>query len=589
MTANDFALDDMKEIINDFLVEADELIISLDNNLVKLEEAPDDLELLNEIFRAAHTIKGTSGFLGLEQVTTLTHKMEDILNKLRKSEIVVTPRIMDILLKSLDYLKMLLNNVRANKNEEVDLEDILQRLTEALKNPQDYEIDDDGEENQFQSPGSAMNNEKPDGGLSDASVSPDSPVESVVSQKSAVCTADKKAVEQTIRVDVARLDAMINLMGELVLGRNTLVQIVNQLNKEQENLNHLEQINQVTASVNFITTELQLAVMKMRMQPIGKVFKKFPRMVRDLARDAGKQIELKTCGEETELDKSVIEEIGDPLVHVIRNSCDHGIETPEERKAAGKPEKGNIVLTAGQQGSNIIIKIEDDGRGLEVEAIRRKAVEKGLAGQAEVDAMTDREVFRFIFEAGFSTAKKVTDVSGRGVGMDVVRTNIEKLNGLIELDSRKGVGTTIVIKLPLTLAIIQGLLVESNREIFVLPLSSVFETIKTSQTQVYYVNQKPVFKLRDEIIPLINMDIIYSRTSGFSMCEKPYIIVVGLADKKLGINIDKFLGQEEVVIKSLGQFLGTTEGVAGATIMGDGRIRLIVDLVGLFKLAKRIG
>ncbi|MDD5426135.1 MAG: chemotaxis protein CheA [candidate division Zixibacteria bacterium] len=589
MTANDFALDDMKEIINDFLVEADELIISLDNNLVKLEEAPDDLELLNEIFRAAHTIKGTSGFLGLEQVTTLTHKMEDILNKLRKSEIVVTPRIMDILLKSLDYLKMLLNNVRANKNEEVDLEDILQRLTEALKNPQDYEIDDDGEENQFQSPGSAMNNEKPDGGLSDASVSPDSPVESVVSQKSAVCTADKKAVEQTIRVDVARLDAMINLMGELVLGRNTLVQIVNQLNKEQENLNHLEQINQVTASVNFITTELQLAVMKMRMQPIGKVFKKFPRMVRDLARDAGKQIELKTCGEETELDKSVIEEIGDPLVHVIRNSCDHGIETPEERKAAGKPEKGNIVLTAGQQGSNIIIKIEDDGRGLDVEAIRRKAVEKGLAGQAEVDAMTDREVFRFIFEAGFSTAKKVTDVSGRGVGMDVVRTNIEKLNGLIELDSRKGVGTTIVIKLPLTLAIIQGLLVESNREIFVLPLSSVFETIKTSQTQVYYVNQKPVFKLRDEIIPLINMDIIYSRTSGFSMCEKPYIIVVGLADKKLGINIDKFLGQEEVVIKSLGQFLGTTEGVAGATIMGDGRIRLIVDLVGLFKLAKRIG
>ncbi len=590
MTANDFALDDMKEIIDDFLVEADELINSLDNNLVKLEEAPDDLELLNEIFRAAHTIKGTSGFLGFEQVTTLTHKMEDILNKLRKSELVVTPQIMDILLKSLDYLKMLLNNVREHKDEEVDLGDILQRLTAALENPQDDEIDEAVEEKQLKSPETAVNNKRFSGGLSDSSVSPDAtPVENVVSQKNAVRAAEKKAAEQTIRVEVARLDAMINLMGELVLGRNTLVQIVNQLNKEQEDLNHLEQINQVTASVNFITTELQLAVMKMRMQPIGKVFKKFPRMVRDLARDAGKQIELKTYGEETELDKSVIEEIGDPLVHVIRNSCDHGIETPEERKAAGKPEKGNIVLTACQQGSNIIIKIEDDGRGLDVEAIRRKAVEKGLVGQAEVDAMTDREVFRFIFEAGFSTAKKVTDISGRGVGMDVVRTNIEKLNGLIELDSRKGVGTTIVIKLPLTLAIIQGLLVESNKEIFILPLSSVFETIKTSQTQVYYVNQKPVFKLRDEIIPLINMDIIYSRTSGFSMCEKPYIIVVGLADKKLGINIDKFLGQEEVVIKSLGQFLGTTEGVAGATIMGDGRIRLIVDLVGLFKLAKRIG
>lgn len=565
MAENDFGLDEMKEIVDDFLVEADELIESLDSDLVKLESATEDLDLLNEIFRAAHTIKGTSGFLGFEQVTILTHKMEDILNKLRKSEMVVTPEIMDILLKSLDYLKLLLDNIRAGVKEELDLDDILSRLTAAYEDPQTAEFVDP-------SPVETVSK---------------SPSENTATKKQPA-KGDKKSVEQTIRVDVNRLDNMMNLMGELVLGRNTLVQTVNRMNKEHEDLNEKDQLNRATASVNFITTELQLAVMKMRMQPIGKVFKKFPRMVRDLAREAGKQIELRLFGEETELDKSVIEEIGDPLVHIIRNSCDHGIEDPEERLSRGKPEKGTITLSASQEGSNIIIKIDDDGKGLDVERIRAKAVERGLVGKNEVDNLPDREVFRYIFEAGFSTAQKITDISGRGVGMDVVRTNIEKLNGLIELDSQKGAGTSIIIKLPLTLAIIQGLLVESDKEIFILPLSSVHETIKTDHAEIHLVNQKPVFKLREEVIPLINMDIIHSRASGFTLREKPYIIVVGLADRKLGINVDRFLGQEEVVIKSLGQYLGNAEGVAGATILGDGRIRLIIDLVGLFKIAKKI-
>jgi len=583
MAENDFGLDEMKEIVDDFLVEADELIESLDNNLVKLESASEDLDLLNEIFRAAHTIKGTSGFLGFEQVTTLTHKMEDILNKLRKYEMVVTPEIMDILLKSLDYLKLLLDNIRQGINEELDLDDILTRLTTVYEDPQTAEFEDP-----FQAPETAPVKESDNAETIPVETVSTSPSENTATKKQPVKTGDKKTVEQTIRVDVGRLDNMMNLMGELVLGRNTLVQTVNRMNKEHEDLNELEQINQATASVNFITTELQLAVMKMRMQPIGKVFKKFPRMVRDLARETGKQIELKMFGEETELDKSVIEEIGDPLVHIIRNSCDHGIEAPEERISRGKPEKGTITLSASQEGSNIIIKIEDDGKGLEVDRIRAKAVERGLLGKNEVDSLPDREVFRYIFEAGFSTAEKITDISGRGVGMDVVRTNIEKLNGLIELDSQKGAGTTIIIKLPLTLAIIQGLLVESDKEIFILPLSSVHETIKTDHAEIHYVNQKPVFKLREEVIPLINMDIIHSKASGFTLREKPYIIVVGLADRKLGINIDRFLGQEEVVIKSLGQYLGNAEGVAGATILGDGRIRLIVDLVGLFRIAKKI-
>ncbi|MFZ5979148.1 MAG: chemotaxis protein CheA [Candidatus Zixiibacteriota bacterium] len=598
--AENFELDEMKEIIQDFLVEADELIESLDTNLVKLEEAPSDLNLLNEIFRAAHTIKGTSGFLGFDQVTTLTHKMEDILNKLRKAELVVTAEIMDVLLKSLDILKSLLENVREGNSEEVDLNEILASLTAAISGSGVEtgvtpaakeevvaeevfeEIDDNADESESVDEESGEVGNPAD---SPAVSGEENPLKSTATSGRA---NEKKNVEQTIRVDVNRLDSMMNLMGELVLGRNSLVQAVNRMNQEHDNLEVLEQLNQTVASINFITTELQLGVMKMRMQPVGKVFKKIPRMVRDLARDSSKQIELKIFGEETELDKSVIEEIGDPLVHIIRNSCDHGIESPADRKAKGKPEKGTIILTAAQEGSNIVIKIEDDGKGLDTEAIRNKAVEKGLASRAEIDNLPDREVFRYIFEAGFSTARKVTDISGRGVGMDVVRTNIEKLNGHIELDSQVDKGTTIVIKLPLTLAIIQGLLVESDRDVYILPLSSVYETIKTAQTEIYYVNRKPVFKLRDEVIPLVNMDIIYSKASGFTLLEKPYIIIVGLADKKLGINIDRFLGQEEVVIKSLGQFLGTTEGLAGATILGDGRIRLIVDLMGLFKLAKKM-
>ncbi|MDX9858147.1 MAG: chemotaxis protein CheA [candidate division Zixibacteria bacterium] len=583
----DIGLDDMKEIIDEFMVEADELINSLDTNLVTLETSPHDLDLLNEIFRAAHTIKGTSSFLGFDQVSSLTHRMEDVLNKLRKSEMVVTAEIMDLLLASVDILKQLLGNVREGNGETIDLTEITQRLEAAIG-------------------GQAASKAAPTA-VRTAEVAPVAPViehtesysePEVVSEASAsepgtsparrVGHERKATGDQTIRVDVNRLDSLMNLMGELVLGRNSLMQTVSKLGPEA-GVEDFERVNQSAAAVNYITTELQLAVMKMRMQPVGKVFSRFPRQVRDLSRDAGKQIELIMSGEDTELDKSVIEEIGDPLVHLIRNSCDHGIEPPEERVAAGKPAKGTVWLSASQEGSNIVIKIRDDGRGLDVDAIRTKAVERGLAGRAEVDRMADREVFSYIFEAGFSTAKKITDVSGRGVGMDVVRTNIEKLNGMIELESARGEGTTISIKLPLTLAIIQGLLVESDGEVYILPLSSVHETVKTDHAQIYYVNQRPVFRLRDEIIPVVNMGgILRTQASGFTLTEKPYIVVVGLAEKKLGINIDRFLGQEEVVIKSLGDYLGGAEGIAGATILGDGRIRLIVDLIGLFNLARKV-
>jgi two-component system chemotaxis sensor kinase CheA len=585
-TETDFELDEMKEIIGDFLIEADELIASLDNNLVTLESSPEDLNLLNEIFRAVHTIKGTSSFLGFEQVTTLSHKMEDILNKLRKAEIKVCPEIMDVSLEALDLLKLLLDNVRNGIDEQINLDGILARLQAKLDDAPDATASDS-------EPASEMSAAEVEATMVEATTDPAiaaAPSTDKPENSRTAAAPSRNAADQTIRVDVDRLDALLNMTGELVLSRNGLMQSVGKLGAEGETDLELEGINRAAKAVNFITTELQMAVMKMRMQPVSKVFGRFPRQVRDLARESDKKINLVISGESTELDKSVIEEIGDPLMHIIRNSCDHGLESSEERAEKGKPEQGTVRLLADQEGSHIIIKVEDDGRGFDIDAIRDKAVERGLIARDDVDRMPDREVFNFIFEAGFSTAKKITDVSGRGVGMDVVRTNIQKLNGTVDLDSKRDIGSTITIKLPLTLAIVQGLLVQCDEDVFVLPLSSVHETVKADGTEVYYVNQRPVFRLRDEIIPLINLTaMINADADGFLMSERPYIVVVGLAERKLGLMIDRFLGQEEVVIKALGEYLGATEGVAGATILGDGRIRLIVDLVGLFRLARKLG
>lgn len=590
--SNDFDIqDDMQGIIDDFLVEADELINSLDENLVTLESQPDNIDLLNEIFRAAHTIKGASSFLGLDQVTTLTHKMEDILNKLRRSEMVVTAEIMDILLQSLDILKQLIENVRNGDLSELDLKDIYAGLDAVLQEESgEQPAPSDDTESQGEVPGEVdAVADEPEHGFEIQDEHEEDPDSQASAKKQVQPQVHAKTVrEQTIRVDVERLDTLMNMMGELVLGRNSVVQSVNDLLVDHEGDYNLEQLSQATNSINFITTELQMAVMKMRMQPVGKVFKKFPRLVRDLARDLKKEINLEIYGETTELDRSVIEEIGDPLVHIIRNSCDHGIESPEERETSGKPRMGTVRLEAAQEGSNIVITIKDDGKGLDVDVIRTKAVERKLISAADAAKLSNKEVFRFIFEAGFSTAQQVTDVSGRGVGMDVVRTNIEKLSGFVDIESTKGEGTTLSIKLPLTLAIIQGLLVESDNDVYILPLSSVHETVKTETTDVYYINQRPVFRLREEIIPIVNLnDTLKGQSSRLTMTEKKYIVVVGLAEKKLGIMIDNFLGQEEVVIKSMGSYLGSTDGVAGATILGDGRIRLIVDIIGLFNIANK--
>jgi two-component system, chemotaxis family, sensor kinase CheA len=592
MALSEAEMDEMKEIVADFLVEADELVGSLDENLVRLEETPHDLALLNEIFRAAHTIKGTSGFLGLDLIQSLTHSMEDVLNKLRKDELQVNADIMDVVLRSVDSLKILLGDVADGRESTLEISGLKAQLTAIAEGttaatapsavsvplpitaptperaPVDRVIYEAPAE---EKPASVTESTTPTGAKAPVPAAKEG--------------TEKRLKDQTIRVDVNRLDTLMNLMGELVLGRNALLQVSNQLVKDHESLTGVQTLSRTSTQINFITSEIQLAVMKMRMLPVGKVFGKFPRLVRDLARDAKKKIDLEIFGEETELDRSVIEEIGDPLVHLIRNSCDHGIEQPEDRLAKGKSEGGLIRLGASQEGSNIVISIEDNGRGLDVDAIRKKAVERGLASADEVERMSDRDAFKFIFLPGFSTAKKITDVSGRGVGMDVVKTNIEKLKGMIEIESRPNEGTKIIIKLPLTLAILQGLLVVSGGETYVIPLASVLETVRVSDEDIETVNRREVIVLRDGVLPLVNLNQLLKKGAPRGQkVDKPYVVVVGLAEKKLGLIVDELLGQEEVVIKSMGSFLGHTGGVAGATIAGDGRVRLIVDMIGLFDL-----
>ncbi|MDD5212006.1 MAG: response regulator, partial [Sulfuricurvum sp.] len=395
-------------------------------------------------------------------------------------------------------------------------------------------------------------------------------------------------VEQTIRVDVKRLDHLMNLIGELVLGKNRLIKINDDVEERYEGEAFLEELNQVVSIVSLVTTDLQIAVMKTRMLPIGKVFNKFPRMIRDLSRELNKKIELEISGEDTELDKSIVEEIGDPLVHIIRNSCDHGIEVGDVRLANGKTEGGTIKLKAYHEGNHIVIQIIDDGKGLDIDMLKLKAIEKGLITDKEADGMSDKEAYGLIFRPGFSTAAQVTSVSGRGVGMDVVKTNIEKLNGMIDIDSELGQGTSMKLKIPLTLAIIQALLVGVQEEYYAIPLASVLETVRISKDEIYTVENRSVMRLRDEVLSLVHIGDIFEVERVFDNSEHAYVVVLGLAESKIGLIVDTLIGQEEIVIKSLGEYLKGIEGIAGATIRGDGGVTLIVDVAALMQMAKSV-
>ncbi|AJC91368.1 chemotaxis sensory histidine kinase [Campylobacter subantarcticus LMG 24377] len=619
-------MEDIQEILEDFLVEAFELVEQIDHDLVELEANPEDLELLNRIFRVAHTVKGSSSFLNFDVLTKLTHHMEDVLNKARHNELKITPEVMDVVLESIDMMKTLLNSIRDNGNDTtigLDIAPICARLTaisegESLESVAPVKVEEVKEEPKAEEPEVDVNK------LSDDEV--EAEIERLLKVRKAEdqarraekkktqetkaapakaapqaqgATAEKKVpaagggssganMDQTIRVEVKRLDHLMNLIGELVLGKNRLLKIYDDVEERYDGEKFLEELNQVVSQLSIVTTDIQLAVMKTRMQPIAKVFNKFPRVVRDLGRELGKQMELEISGEETELDKSIVEEIGDPIMHMIRNSCDHGIEDPVTRAANGKPEKGTVNLKAYNEGNHIVVEIADDGKGLDADALKAKAIEKNLITEREADQMNDKEAFALIFKPGFSTAAKITNVSGRGVGMDVVKTNIEKLNGVIEIDSELGKGTVMKLKIPLTLAIIQSLLVGTQEEFYAIPLASVLETVRVPIDDIYTIEGKNVLRLRDEVLSLVRLSDVFGVKQVLENSDQTYVVVIGVAESKLGIIVDTLVGQEEIVIKSMGEYLQNIQGIAGATIRGDGRVTLIIDVAAMMDIAKEI-
>ncbi|MCK4577880.1 MAG: chemotaxis protein CheA [Candidatus Marinimicrobia bacterium] len=707
----------MEEVLDEFIVETTELLEEVNEDLVHLESDPDD-DLVNRIFRAFHTFKGTCGFLGFTQAKDVAHVAEDILNQLRNGKIQPSSAIIDNLLESCDWFSQFINDVKEREEKDYEIAPLIAKLEaardgaeapvasvpangspaaeepaggeevaagngkpvdEALeetdgqavetappaengepvaplpevareesasdlihhiddqmtKASQQVTTDNVGELstyfdqlisycNQLQLPKMAHVIEKThdylvavekgkldpsaDGNvaiveamqwikeiLEDAEDG--KPVDAgnsvlvddievllhgpSTAKDSKGKRGDQKAQAtpaQTIRVDMERLENLMNLAGELVLSRNQLGQAYTDLSAVKTSDASIDNLDQVNNALGRITTEIQEAVMQMRMLPISNVFRKFPRVVRDLSKAKGKEVELVLIGEETELDRSVIEAISDPLLHLVRNSVDHGVETPDIRRAKGKPEIGIVTLKAAHEGNHIVIEIEDDGAGIDADKLVAKALEKGVIGSVEADTMTQRDKLNLIFKPGFSTAAKVTDVSGRGVGMDVVHTNVSKLNGSIDIETKIGVGSKMTIKLPLTLAIVTGLKVAVWDEEYIIPFSSIIETVKLDKSALTKVEDKWVMRFRDSVVNTLYLDDWFEVKSKRNEDQEYYAVVVSVAEFRYALVVTGLKGQEEAVIKPLGQVLGRIPGIAGGTIGGDGVITLILDI-----------
>jgi two-component system chemotaxis sensor kinase CheA len=548
--------EEMREIFESYLVEAREILDHLSQDLLALEKAPSDVNVLNNIFRAMHTLKGTSSFLGFSQIAELAHTSEDLLNKLRKGDCAATSEIIDVLIDVHKTAGVLLQRIESRNLQPIEMKGILEKLRRGM---------------QQQSAPVQVQAAAP------------SIIESIVhgAELAEAQPQPQHAVDTTIRVDVGRLDDLMNLVGELVLARNRLSQAAHSLTEKYERLDMSKQIADVSSQIDFVTTELQMAVMKTRMVPIEKVFSGLPLVAREVMRTIGKEVDLQIYGKETELDKSIIEELKDPLIHMIRNAVDHGIESPEERKSKGKPTQGIVVVNAERDGNYILITMEDDGRGIDIEKTKRKAIEKGLISEIEAAEMSKSDALNLIFIPGFSMKQEITNVSGRGVGMDVVRTNIAKLKGIVEIDSNLGIGTIITLKVPLTLAIIQGLLLKVVDEIFAVPLSAVLEIVRITPEEIYSIQGREVIRVRDTILPLARMSDIIGKNLAVQQSAVSYVVIVGWAEKRIGLLVDSLQGQKEVVIKTLGNYLGDVPGIAGSTILGDGSVILVID-VGRF-------
>ncbi|MBL4638286.1 MAG: chemotaxis protein CheA [Proteobacteria bacterium] len=663
------ALDTDDEILQDFLVEAAEILEGLNEQLVELESQPEDSDLLNAIFRGFHTIKGGAGFLSLDAMVNLCHQCEDLFNILRQGDRIVDADMMDTFLKVLDILHTMFEETKggeypspasddvmgqlayflnpdaapvaepepeikvpaasdeitedefenlldelhgstspgaekpkptspppANHSDEItedEFENLLDQLhgntapgkentTPAVATPSPAPQSDDISEEEFEALLDELQGKKkavpPAEEKIDAKqaepvkkVAPKKVPEPAKAKESETKSAPPaKQAETSVRVDTSRLDEIMNMVGELVLVRNR----ISTLEAAFED----EEMSKAVNNLAVVTADLQTSVMRTRMQPIKKVFGRFPRVVRDLARNLKKDINLELQGEETDLDKNLVEALADPLVHLVRNAVDHGIEMPDVREAAGKPRQGHVILGAAQEGDHILLTISDDGAGMDANVLRQKAVEKDMMDEESASRLTESECYALIFAPGFSLKEKISDISGRGVGMDVVKTSITKLNGVIEIESEVGKGTTLSIKVPLTLAIMPTLMVMLGEQIFALPLVNVNEIFHLDLSKTNIVDGQQTIIVRKKALPLF-----YLRkwlASSFQEKEKPdieHVVIVNVGTQRVGFVVDQLLGQEEVVIKPLGAMLHGTKGLAGATITGDGRISLILD------------
>jgi two-component system chemotaxis sensor kinase CheA len=549
-----------EDVIREFLVESHENLLRLDQEIVELEKHPKDAALLASVFRTIHTIKGTCGFFAFSTLETITHQAENLLSQLRDGRRDLTPSLVSLVLETVDATRKVLASIEATGKEGVDgFEDLTERLRAAAQLKIALES-----QSGPATPASPTELTEDNG----ESAAGQKPEEDIV-RSSAVADAN-------IRVGVGLLDKLMDLVGELVLTRNQILQF----NTEREDA----ALNATSQRLNLITTELQEGVMKTRMQPIGMVWNKLPRVVRDMAVALGKQIRLEMDGTDTELDRTIIEAIRDPLVHLVRNSCDHGVEPPEVRLRAGKPAQGRLTLRAYHEGGQVNIEIGDDGAGIDSARVKQTAVDKGLLRSEQAEKLSDREALNLIFHPGFSTAQTVTNVSGRGVGMDVVKTNIEKIGGIVDLSSRPGEGVTVKLKIPLTLAIIPGLVITSGGERFIIPQVSLIELIRLegdgSDKHIEHVHGTPVYRRRGSLLPIANLNQVLGLKSA-GRGEAVSMVVLQAEDRQFGLVVDGINDTQEIVVKPLGKQLKGLTVYAGATIMGGGRVALILDVLGV--------
>ena len=562
----------MDDLIVEFLTETNENLGELDIALLQLEQNPTDKDLLGKIFRVMHTIKGTSGFLNLPRLGSVAHKSEDLLGLFRDQKLTANSAYISLILEALDRIKMIMLTLESTgKEPDGDDQDLIVRLIAACEggsNAPSPVAEASPQPSQEESSSQAAKAASP------------APASSAPEKEKNQPQGESSVSAQSLRVNVEVLEDLMTLVSELVLTRNQILQ-VSRSQKDNEMSGSLQRLNH-------IVSELQEGVMKTRMQPVGTAWSKLPRIIRDLSADLGKKIELEMLGQETELDRQVLEMIKDPLTHMVRNSVDHGIELPEQRSAAGKPETGTVRLNSYHEGGHIIIEISDDGKGLALDKIKNKIIANKLATEAEVAAMSPQQIQQYIFAAGFSTAEQVTAVSGRGVGMDVVRTNIEKIGGSVEMNSVEGKGTTFLIKIPLTLAIVSSLIVGIEQDRFAIPQLDVSELLmihKTGPNKIEMIDDTPVFRLRERILPLIDLRALL----GFPPMQENqarYIAVIHVGSYSFGLIVDRVFDTEEIVVKPLTSLLGGQSVFSGNTILGDGQVIMILDSAGILKASK---